>query len=284
MNSNKYRARLLSGASVAVIASTLGMGMSTSIVATANAATPSAVITFVGPPDYYSGTSSSGIVEEFNQYQSGAVGAATTGGPSIGSTTVTTNNAPTAIFDNAIEALATGNLAAIDNTTNIPASGLAVVVNQVNAPGLVVPNVTSTVTGGTISMTVSNGFTSGSAIIGSAGTSGGNTILAQTTLNSATNYVSGAIPLNLTATPTGSVVVNNTLANPVTTQGSVDLLTAQFNTQSQAGAGSNATVGGSSTIEALIDTDTTGAVINGAITPTPASRRAVSARSAARWC
>ncbi len=249
-----------------MIASTLGMGMSTSIVATANAATPSAVITFVGPPDYYSGTSSSGIVEEFNQYQSGAVGAATTGGPSIGSTTVTTNNAPTAIFDNAIEALATGNLAAIDNTTNIPASGLAVVVNQVNAPGLVVPNVTSTVTGGTISMTVSNGFTSGSAIIGSAGTSGGNTILAQTTLNSATNYVSGAIPLNLTATPTGSVVVNNTLANPVTTQGSVDLLTAQFNTQSQAGAGSNATVGGSSTIEALIDTDTTGAVINGAIT------------------
>lgn len=258
MNSNNYRARLLNGASVAVIASTLGVAMSLGMGAAAHAAGPTGNLSLNATgttANHLVGASSSGVSNQTNQYVTGPQSATIT----TAQITYTAggSNGPSAVITNLTQAIAIGNQDPGDSIAGHPltgspyvtltydlagiGSGSAESVNQVN----VGHTVTSSVTTSSDYIAIGTGLTNGSVTVGGSTYGTGNTIEALTILNTATTGYSGTIPTGFSSTTTGSAALN--YVPPVaagttilTTQGSVDLMTSQVASLSQAGAGSYA--------------------------------------------
>jgi hypothetical protein len=285
MNSKNYRARLLSGTSAAVIASTVGMAMSLGFGSAAWAApTPTANLA-VGAPytanALVGSSSSGGSLDLYNQYENGAPAASVTDNL-VPTDLVGPDNGNHSVTGNLFEANAIGNLA--PNPSSSPAivsswdlatigAGQAQIINQVVAPST--PGaagsaiVTATATGNAAYVAVSSGNTTGAITVGSPTPGDGNTIEALTVLNSATTSFTGAPPVNFSNATTGGAALNYTppITTPttiLTTQGSVDLTTTQTNSLAQAGAGSVAEVDDNN-IYALVDTTTPGVAITSTI-------------------
>lgn len=263
MNSKNYRARLLTGASVAVIASTLGMGMSVSFAQTVKVTTEVNHLVGSGAPAFTT----------INQFNTDTLLNATNTTGKIDATLTNSNSGPQ-IYNNLISAVGEGNVAIFSYPT--PAGAIsgpdALIISQSNSA----TPVTGTVNTATISASISAG-SSGNVDVGPQTISSvsypGNTITGQVILNNAANSISGPISGGAATTTTAGTVVFNyppTGSSPgatlETSTGTTILSTSQYNVGSQQGAGSAALVE-SSTVGIILDNaDTTNDLLNGPIT------------------
>lgn len=231
MNSNKFRARLLAGASAAVISSTLGMGMSTAV----------AQSTTVYTPFFFenTGTATAAIATPVNQYNFAVRNAGVT--DSFAGISSLTAGSASLVGNNTIFANAWGNQSNASLAISDPG---AFISNQENGEPASVYSCVGNITGctagtigpNTVGAEIQNSFNTGTITVD------GNTVQALTQLNTASNSVGVTSGSGFTDESIGGVAL---LAPPfggtlMITSGSVTLGTAQLNILAQQGAGSEA--------------------------------------------
>lgn len=243
------RARLLAGAGTAVLATLLVSG--------AHAADTTIA---TGVPTV---SATAGLAINSPQTNNGAVSAEIEGVTGhvdqTGSATNLTNNTSVSTEDNAIAAKAIGNsnVASIPALATIGANGAAILNVSTNAPDVATdPTFTGVVNSSVTDSVITNQLVDFAT--GSIATSG-NTISADTTLNSGSSSISGSLPLAYTSAAAGeSTLTYSGGADTFNAQGTVVVSSVQQAVETGQGTGSNASVVGNEiSIQLTSDVDNT---------------------------